>query len=333
MKTAIYTDLGQHIASRLALSRVRSDVARLTQEMSSGLHSDPARNLQGDTRILSGLTQMVAVNSAAQIQVAQVQLRLGSQSEILESVSADIDGVANLLLRPEMIATDDRLAPTARQILQTFENVTSLLNTQIAGRSLFAGTAVDKPALNTTQDILTALAAQIPPRAQASEVVEITNAWFAPGGGFDAFLPRPSEPEGRTDLGSGVFVTSGPQAGSAPLRKALAALAKGSVLAHRQQDLSAETQRQILAGLSDELRGVAGGVRLQTEMIGADLARSESVLTRLNAQKDFAQAALNDITLVDPYETASVLQDKIARLDQILAVTARLSRLSLSNYL
>lgn len=276
---------------------------------------------------------MIETDAIAQQQVSQVQFRLSAQTAILESVTTEIEGVANTVLRPDLIGTDDRLAPAAQQVLQTFEIVTGLLNTQAAGRSLFAGSAVDQPSLASPEAILSALSALVPQGASASDIVDITAAWFAPGGGFDAFLPSASEPERKITLGEGVAVAVTQQVGSPPLRQVLAILATGSLVALREQEFSPDTQRQVLSGITNDLRGAASALRHQTEKIGADLARSDQALVRIGARQNVAQTTYTEIVAVDPYEVATLLQDRIARLDQILAVTARLSRLSLSNYL
>lgn len=333
MKTLATTDMGRHVASSSSMSRTRADLARLTQEMSSGQTSDPARVVKGDTRILDGLARVMSVNVAEQNRVATIQMRLEAQSEVLQSVTKELDDTANLLLRPELFATDDRLAPTSHRVFQAFEHVVGVLNTQFAGRALFSGSAVDQPALAPARDIISALVTEIPQGAHASEIDDIVAAWFAPGGGFDAFLPDATEQSRQAELSGGVTATITQPVGTAPLRQVLATLAKGGVLAQRHQDLSAQTQRDLLSGMANDLRSGAEATRKQTEAIGADIARSEMVLTRMKAQHFVAQSAFNDIMLVDPYETASLLQDRVARLDQILAITARLSRLSLSNYL
>ena len=53
-----------------------------------------------------------------------------------------------------------------------------------------------------------------------------------------------------------------------------------------------------------------------------------------NANESFAlQIARNDLVSADPYETASKLQETEAQLEMIYTITARMTRLSLLDYM
>ncbi|PQO24558.1 flagellar biosynthesis protein FlgL, partial [Rhodobacteraceae bacterium WD3A24] len=67
--------------------------------------------------------------------------------------------------------------------------------------------------------------------------------------------------------------------------------------------------------------------------VGAAEARVERAAARNSAEATAMESARNDLVGRDPFETASALQETTARLEKIYTVTARLSRLSLLEFL
>ena len=67
--------------------------------------------------------------------------------------------------------------------------------------------------------------------------------------------------------------------------------------------------------------------------IGTAEARLDAIETRNAAEKTALEMARNDLLGVDPFETATKLENVQFRLQSIYAVTARLSDLSLVNFI
>jgi flagellar hook-associated protein 3 FlgL len=323
----------QSILSRNT-TRLKGDIARLTQEMSTGLVSDPARHLQGQITTLARLEGAIIRAEAARPAAMQINVQLEGQYAALESVESLIMSASETALRPELLMTDDRLPPVAAQMGQALEHVVGLLNTQAGGRSLFAGVATDQAALAPARQMLTQIAALVPNGASPADIDQIVADWFGPGGGFEqgSYLGGPSVAS-SIELDNGLILAAAPTATDAPIRAVLAGLAKGALMENSMVALPPQSQRAVLMGLGDTLRSSAEGLRGVMEKTGQAQARTESALSRLQAAQVSAEIARTNLIGADPYESATALQDSIGRLEQIFALTARLSRMSLSNYL
>jgi flagellar hook-associated protein 3 FlgL len=67
--------------------------------------------------------------------------------------------------------------------------------------------------------------------------------------------------------------------------------------------------------------------------VGIGEAQIDKADTRLTSERVSLQRALSDLIAVDPYEAAVRLEETQTRLESLFAITARLSRLSLADYL
>jgi flagellar hook-associated protein 3 FlgL len=67
--------------------------------------------------------------------------------------------------------------------------------------------------------------------------------------------------------------------------------------------------------------------------IGSQEARTEAARVRNEAELAALKIARSDLYSADPYETATHLQLVQAQLESVYTMTARLARLSLSEYL
>ena len=70
-----------------------------------------------------------------------------------------------------------------------------------------------------------------------------------------------------------------------------------------------------------------------TGQLGAFEAQVESAAARNSAESTSLKIVRNEITTVDPYEAASKLQYTQGQLEKIYTLTARMTRLSLMDYL
>lgn len=323
----------QHVLSQ-NLRRLKSDVTQFTQELSTGQRRDLARIAQGNMQHLANLDRVLAQSDARLGVLSILTVRLDAQQGAITAAQETVQQVADMLLRPELFGTDDRLSPIAKQVGQSFGAVVDFLNAQAGGRGLFSGQDTDKPALADGATMLADLALQIPAGADPSAINQIVGAWFAPGGGFEAsgYLGGASE-SAFHDLGDGGTLRLGLTASHPAIRDTLATLAKGALMDAGLADVSAQTRRQVLTAAGVAARTNAPQLLLLNEDIGIAQARVEQAHTRQLAAQTAASIARTTLVGADPYDTATRLQDSIARVDQLFALTARLSRLSLSAYL
>ncbi len=329
-----FSDMARRQSFQRHGARLRAEVATLSNQMTTGVLDDRTRALQGDFALLASVKKGHELSGARQRIAQDAQLFL----EVQQNAIADIretaqSGVAELSL---LTATSDAPAlGIVRETMRTgFEQVVARLNTSLGGRSIMAGVASDSAALAPADAMLDALQADLPANSTPADIQAYVEQWFAPGGGFDAqgYTGGPARSD-RLDLGNGITAALDVTAADPALRSTLAALATGALLSEGVLVGDPAGQRELLAGVSaslivanDGLIGLAARVGIEEEQV----ARAAS---RASAEENAMQRTLAAMTAADPYDTATRLEAAMSQLDTLYALTVRLSRLSLSEYL
>lgn len=329
-------DLSQTFQLRRDSARLKADLQRLTQELASGRESDLRTRFQGDLRPLASLERDLSRNDAFRLATQEAGLFLTAAQTGLESVqTASEDLLSSLLISPSL-ASSSQIDALAAQAGQSFASAVRSLNEQVAGRSIFAGIETTGPALSDPEPILADLAADVAAAgaATAAEVEAVLDIWFAPGGDFDTvafagstspLAPFRVSPEDEVAFG----VTAADPALRDVLKGiAMAALMDRGVLSGDPDErgrLAARAGEVILAA-KDDLVGLRGRV-------GSAEQAADSVSVKLAAQRSALEIARNGLVEADPFQAATDLAAVEAQLQTLYAVTARLSGLTLSNFL
>jgi flagellar hook-associated protein 3 FlgL len=166
-------------------------------------------------------------------------------------------------------------------------------------------------------------------------MVALVEDWFlAPGGGFDSLAWQGGAGQAAPAiLGEGVAVETGITARDPALRGVLAGLALAALTSEGTGPAAPDDRRALVTAAAMRLdSGEDALIRLRS-----DLGLSEARIEEARSASEAARAALElehaRLTGADPYRTAIELQTVETRLDALYLLTARLSRLSLSEYL
>jgi len=152
--------IGSFAASRLALQntldvQTRAEEARI--QLSTGKAARTFDGIAEDTRRLQDLETDRAANKAFQNNVEQAQLRLNET----ENTINDLESISSRF-QQQLVAANTDTNPDRLAIQNTAENfreeIESLLNTDIAGRHLFSGSAVDREAADVIGESLASVA-------------------------------------------------------------------------------------------------------------------------------------------------------------------------------
>jgi len=316
-------------------TRLKSDLLRLGQELASGQHADISREVRGEFSTLAAMAQSVAsleshARSASEtaILLESAQIALGT----LQDVSADT--------APSLISAGNNGHPALLQssssdARQNFDSVVAAINVRVADRSVFAGMATDRSPIVGGPEQLAEIKAVVSGLSDVSDVITAIDDWFMlPGGGFETFAYQGSQ----TALAPiPVSETEGVQfkvtAENMVLRRNLMSLALGALATDLPQITDRADQQRMMR---------LGGETLLTSQ--TDLAILRADVGALEAQTDQARArsqtALSVVELrrsalyeADPYQTATELELAQAQLEAVYTLTARISRLSLADFL
>jgi flagellar hook-associated protein 3 FlgL len=222
---------------------------------------------------------------------------------------------------------------TITQARADFAAMVGALNTDFAGRRLLAGAATDGPALAPPADILAALETAIAAETTAADARAAVAAWFAPGGGFDTVGYLGSTAPLAPMRAGGEDVDLGVTAQDPALRDVLAAAALAA-LAGTTPLGTTDLDRTDTLRIAAE-RGLAANDRLT--QLRARIGTAESTIERAETRTSSRLAALelarSELTDVDPFAAATRAQEVQTQLEALYTLTARLSRLSLVEYL
>lgn len=325
------------LAQRLQLQRLgtgmRTDMKRLLREVTTGQVADPGTALRGDHARLSAL-DTARGRSQAHVQAAQeLAGHLGLMQRTLDRVSEPLVDLSTTLLTASQTGDTVRLSQAGRATRAAFDDTVAALNTQLAGRSLFAGARTDGPALADPDTLMDALVGSLDPTATPADMVAAVDAWFAGGGGFDVGFLGTAAPEAPITLASGQQIRLDVTAEDPAFRGLLAGLALGALAQGDAPALDRATRQALAEASGLRLLAANAAVITVAETVGQAEARVEAARVAAETEGtalDVARAGLLD---ADPYAAAARLDELMAQLDTLYTVTARSSRLSLTEYL
>ena len=334
MNSVSLGDLSQSFMLQRRSVSLRTEMTRLTDELSSGQVSDLREVLAGNHTCLKGLERSLQVLDGYSVANAEATYYTAAMQSALARVQ-DFSGQLGLDL---ILASGGPVgiiagSPSGNARTQ-LDNIVGSLNSDIAGRSIFAGTATDALALADADTILAELATAIAGQTTPQDIVAAADAWFADPLGFDALIYTGS------DTAIAPFALSETERISIDIRAndvslkeviknvALAALAKDPSLG-----LSVPQQSELFGITGLALQASQDQLTDLRSRVGLTEARIDQIGARNEAEETSTEFARNALLEADPFETATRLENVQFQLQALYAVTVRSSQLSLVNFL
>lgn len=328
-------DLAQSLMLRHKNAQIRHDVNRLAEEVATGRVSDISSQLSGDFVYLSEIERNLGLIEGYRTSVSEAAIFTSAMQSALGQISDVSENLSRTLL--DQADTGQTFLPfvQARTANEALGQIVSALNSQTAGRSLFAGNATDQPAVATAETLITALRTAIAGQTSALDIKAAVDSWFdAPSGGFDAIVYQGSA-EGISPYRLGRYGTLElhVRADTEVLRETLKNVAL-SVLASDPnitlpEPVRSDLSRYAATGLLTSQNGLT---TLRADLGFAE-ARIEEARVRLSSERTSFEIARSAILSVDAFETATLLENAQSQLESLYAVTVRLSRLSLAEFM
>jgi len=311
---------------------LRTQVQQASIEVSTGRPTDLAKTLRGDVSPVLAIDATLARLSAFKTTAADAALHAAAQQSALSGLSSLADGITATLLGSRDFPTPAQVDTVAADARGRLESAMGLLNTQASGRAVFSGTATDTVPLGTSEALLAALETAATGAITSGQVAAAVAGWFADPLGYAAFYqgdaslaPAPIAPGETADLGT----TALDPAIRASLQGfAMAALLDRGILAGNPEERGRLAQRAGEELLTSEDARITLAAR-----IGTVEGRIETARTRNAAEETALGILRSDLGSVDPYEAATRLETARAQLESLYLVTARVSRLSLVEFL
>lgn len=326
-------DLARSFTLRNQMTQLKADLGQRSQEVTTGRIADIGRALRGDFTPLTALDATLARLDAFRSVTTEAALTTQAMQASLASVSDMSGRLGSTLLSVTGPGNPVSVDAVAKDALAQFRSAVAIFNTRVGDRSLFAGTETRSPALAPADVILDAVVAAAATATTAQDVETAVDAWFADPAGYATVAYTGGPALDPVTVAQGEAVPLEATAADAGVRETLKGLA-----------LAAMLDRGTLAGnpaQRAELATAAGAVLLEAAdtrgalaaRIGTAEERIANATTRNSAEATALQIARLGIVSVDPYDAATALTEAESQLDTLYTVTARLSRLSLANYL
>jgi flagellar hook-associated protein 3 FlgL len=334
MSSVSFGDLAQSFLLQRSNTAIKTTLQTLSTEVATGLAADPGRALGGDFTQVGGIAH--ALNTLQAYGRAATQAAL--TASVLQDSLSTIDGQATTLAT-SLLTAGSSGQPTGLKAVATaargaLDSALSALNVRVGSRSLFSGAATDRPAVGSAEALLASLKPVVAGQTTAAGVAQAVQDWFASPSGFAAAgYFGSTTPASATPIAPGESAGAMTTALDPAITATLAGLATAALVgtgplvdnAPEQADLATRAGQALLSS-SDARTGLAA-------QVGVVQSRISQAQTRNGSESTALQMAQSKLLSVDPYATATALQSTQTQLDTLYALTARISGLSLTNFL
>lgn len=330
-------DMAQTFQLRRQNVELQRSMQRLSAELTTGTKADLPQALGGDLTTLVSLDRSLATLESYGVATAEASLFAGTLQAALGTVQDLTDDIAPSLAAATNTASATQIDTVARDAASRFQSTVAAMNTQAAGRYLLSGAATDTAPLASADDILAALRTATAGQTTVAGIVATVDSWFdaAPGsGGFrDTGFTGTTVPTGPFRIGEGQSAAITATAADSRIVDALKGFALAALVADGAlgADVAGRGALTRLAGT--RLASASGGIVALRADIGGVEARIAAATTRNTAAATTLQMARNGLVSADPYDTATALEKVQTQIESVYTLTARLSRLSLTDFL
>ncbi|WP_119461147.1 flagellin [Rhodospirillaceae bacterium SYSU D60014] len=352
--------MGMSLQNRKALSEAQGQMSALLKEQGTGKKFDVAGEIGPRTAQLIGMHNAFSEAEEYMTSNATITSRLEITQAALTNVvnavagdedSGDASGFIKTLIAGMSGEAGARLVQDAAKDL--LANLLGTLNTSNGGRYLFAGTATDtQPAQDSDQvnagtgvspnQVLQNVIAAKPPVVDAATLDDLLNGPDGIASVFDNthtvathryattfYNGSTTDVTGKVDASQ--EITYGARADGPGVRQVLKAAYTLAAI-----DMNSMPPAQYHELLAQSLADLQAGVAQITEK-KAELGLAEQTVEHAQGRHELLQNVLNgrinDLEAADPYETNVRITTLETQIETSYAMTARLSRLSLVNFL
>ncbi len=336
MLPASIGDLSQSFQLRRDTTRIKSDLNRLTSELSSGITENVVKKVNGNFGPLAGIERGIARLESFKSVIAEQTLVVTSTQTTLSKLRILAEDLRGALITVPDTVNPSLIRNAGNDALARLNSTINSLNGQVGGMTLFAGVEVDGPAIADLETIMSALESEITATGatSASDVETVVSNWFAVGGGFEAigYLGGQAATLG-TQVSDIETLPASVTAEADEIRSFLAALSLGALLGRDLFAGNLEQQGALARLAGTQLFDADSKLVDLASSIGLVEAQLERASVEVASESDSLTVARSEMIEVDPFEAAVNLQNAETQLQTLYSITARLSRLSLTNYL
>lgn len=328
-------DQARALALQSAAGRLKTTLNVLTEELASGEVSDIGQRVLGNTQSLRAIEDKISMTEAFHRVSVEADGLAKMMSAALDSIQSISSNIAIDLINEPVGENTSLLLERSGQVAKDLDLIVTRLNVSFSGQHVLSGTATDQLPLMSGSEILNVLQGVVSGLTSASDIVQAVSDWFDSPSGSGGFLDvayRGNDGGRQFMVSEGRVVVLDVNAGAPEMRDTLKGMAISSLVSRGVLSTDISQQR--------ELMRLGGGIIYDNDslLVSAQakighFARSiERSIAENSMLSDSLTISRNDIRSADPYETSLALSDVETRLQTLYAVTNRLSKLKLVDY-
>lgn len=333
MVTTTVGDMASSFAFRSKNLGLKTDLQRLSTEMTTGQTTDIAKKFSGHLKLVSGLDASLAKIKGYRTQTQEAGLLATSMQASLQTIDSFAQTLRQSLLTVSAGSGAAQIAGLGGEAQQTLQSTVAALNAAVGGRSMFGGVDTATVPVAASEDILTALDTATAGAISVQAVVTAVSDWFDDPAGYQSQAYLGGAPLEPVSIAPGQTARLDITATDPAIRDTLKGIALAALLDRGLFTDQPALQKSLVEAAATHLMQSQTPRLELSARLGVTEAQISTAETRNSSEESALQIARNDLTSVDPYTAATKLQETQTQLETIYALTARLSHLSLLDYL
>ncbi|WP_136443326.1 flagellin [Pacificoceanicola onchidii] len=327
-------NLARSLVLRTNQVRLREEMDKLAVEVSTGLVKDAGKYLNGDLSNLLSIDRTLSKLDAFAVNVTEATYITSTIQTTLGEMQSRTQTLSQTLIAAELTPSGELLATMSDDGMSAMGQMLSALNRSVAGRSLFAGTATDRAAVATVEDMMSELSTALVGQTDFAGIEAELDAFFDTGGAYETTIYQGSDTGlSPIRLSENETASVDIRATDATFRELLKPLAMAAVASNASLTLDDNVKVELLTQAGRDLLAAQSPIVELRAGLGALEARIEETKTRNSAERTAASSAKLELIGAEPYETASRYEVIRGQLESLYAITARSQRLSLAEFL
>ena len=328
-------DMSRGFRVQNQVTSLKKQLEQSGYEVTTGQSSDLSRKLRGDFSQLGAIEAALNRLDIHQNSLAESRSFVEAGQRALETIQDRAMTSGANLITASSSADSTVAGAIARDTRQALNAVVSALNTQNAGRTIFAGMNTGSAAIASGDAIMAGVLADVSALTTADDIVAAVDAWFddASGGFETSGYLGSTQSLGAFDLGLGQSTSFDFAADDSEIRDVLKGFVLGALLDEFPLPLPASERQSLVRQSGERLLTAEKQLAQYRADVGTTEAAIETASVRNASEASGLQLARAGIVGVDQYAAANTLEATQVQLEMLYTITVRMSRLNLMEFL
>ena len=323
----------------MSSSRLQSALQQKSNELAlssvTGEAADKSSHLNGIIMPLSLAERRHDLLLQEKSNIAEAKIKLEAAQNTLAQIERVSQDTLTDYASSDQLQARDQLIGLSNQAETAFENIVSLLNTQISGKYHFSGLNTQNAPIPSGEAMLDGIKAQIIPPVTADAAIQIVKDWFEfPSGDYYTSVYQGTEDSIENlltdDLNSIGYDKS---AISGEIVQTLSALAVAALGTSSSSSFSKiDLKNLIYESRSGLLQAVPALINAQSSL-GRDQKLVEETSLRVEEDLQFLSSQKSEMININQFDTVSAYEQVSGQLDIFYQVIGRRNQITLQGYL